>query len=126
VNKEWLREKFLYNNYSNTRNLIGQYIRVQDETILHGKFKCLPRGFQNVGQQMSDSVIHDHALGIFLDFRKAYRKFFKLSESLETSRVHGHAILNGKPFGIPNLSLKTTQNTFQSLGCIQSLFLYLL
>jgi hypothetical protein len=37
-----------------------------------------------------------------------------------------HAILNGKPFGIPNLSLKTTQNTFQSLGCMYTVFVSLL
>ena len=30
-----------------------------------------------------------HALGMFLDFRKRKKSFFALSESLETSRVHG-------------------------------------
>jgi hypothetical protein len=36
---------------------------------------------------VQDSVIH--ALGMFLDFRKRKKSFFALSESLETSRVHG-------------------------------------
>ena len=30
-----IMELALYNNYSETRNLIGQYIAVQDQAILH-------------------------------------------------------------------------------------------
>jgi hypothetical protein len=54
-----------------------------------------------------DSVIH--ALGMLLHFRKRKNtlacgsSIFTLSESLATSLVHGHAILHGKPFGIPLL-----------------------
>ena len=37
-----VRQRTLYNNYSETRNLIGQYIAVQDQAILHEELKCLP------------------------------------------------------------------------------------
>jgi hypothetical protein len=43
---------------------------------------------------VQDRVIH--ALGMFLDFRKAS----KVSESLENPACMDHAILHGKPFGI--------------------------
>ena len=42
-------ETELYNNYSETRNLM--VITRAGETILHGKFEYLLHGLQNVGQQ---------------------------------------------------------------------------